>query len=410
MADLRERHLGPIATTVPGTELVATDVGALVRRLILFEHCTIESNQLKEIPRLIDVFGFEGVMTLLRSPDVSLVCDAQTTGQVGQTAILKSAMQRGGPLPLGSYRFVQVTMADRADYLHRALQSVHDATGLTKRQIQKLKRELAKKAIEYPQMAGQVAVDQLYRDLRERSPMVVASLRWKLRVEHGIEDATDVSFEFEDLTNDGDCRVRTNIATLYGLDETTTHKLVETALLGAAGLNHRLELMRRFEALTGFQDEEVQLFASKVQFLADQLDPNSQEERFERVVSIAGLPSLDEIHQQRIDVDRLMALRADRECRELRQWLRTISGESEAEIEARFQSIRERAASITHSGPGKMVRFLATNGVALIPAGGVVAGPAAVGLDHFLIDRLIGSPGPVSFLGHSYKSIFRRDE
>ena len=106
--DIRERHFGRIAVQEADPEHVVVDVGALVRRLILFEQCTVESIALKEVPALIQVFGADGLLKLIDSGAVRIVCDAMTAGQIGQTADLKSTIARGGPLPLGSYRLVSV--------------------------------------------------------------------------------------------------------------------------------------------------------------------------------------------------------------------------------------------------------------------------------------------------------------
>jgi hypothetical protein len=74
--DWRERHIGPITARVgdDGAKVVV-DVGALVRRLLLFEHCTLESDGLVEIPRLYNAFGFRDLMELLESGALSIICD-----------------------------------------------------------------------------------------------------------------------------------------------------------------------------------------------------------------------------------------------------------------------------------------------------------------------------------------------
>jgi hypothetical protein len=62
VVELRERHIGSIATwSGHDGSRVTVDAGALVRRLLLFEHCTLESDYLVEIPRLVSVFGFKGL-------------------------------------------------------------------------------------------------------------------------------------------------------------------------------------------------------------------------------------------------------------------------------------------------------------------------------------------------------------
>jgi hypothetical protein len=108
-------HFGSIAREEgePGG-LVLMDVGALVRRLVLFEQWTIESITLKEVPALIAVFGANGLLKLIDSGAVRVVCDAMTAGQIGQAAGLRATLTRGA-LPFGSYRIVSVGIAQEGE-------------------------------------------------------------------------------------------------------------------------------------------------------------------------------------------------------------------------------------------------------------------------------------------------------
>lgn len=64
---LTNRLLGPCATFSGGPETIRVDVGALVRRLLLFDTYILDSTRLLEIPRLLDAFGTSGFITLLQS-------------------------------------------------------------------------------------------------------------------------------------------------------------------------------------------------------------------------------------------------------------------------------------------------------------------------------------------------------
>lgn len=68
-----------------------------------------------EIPRLCDVFGFGGLMELLESGALSIVCDYLSMGNVGQTGGLKITRVRGRTFPLSSYRIVPVSIPERLD-------------------------------------------------------------------------------------------------------------------------------------------------------------------------------------------------------------------------------------------------------------------------------------------------------
>jgi hypothetical protein len=409
--DIRERHFGRIATEDGDPKTLVVDVGALVRRLILFEQCTIESIMLKEVPALIAIFGVRGFLTLLDSGAVRIVCDAMTAGQVGQLAFLKTTANRGGPLPLGSYRIASVGIPPegqaRWDYVHQALQEVHRAA-IPLKEVRKVKRALASRLLTYSSDAANAGVSDTQAELLQRHPVFWEAIRHAVMTETGIDPGSDPDFEVEDLGHDGDVRVTTDLVRKHGLSSEQVHKLVERGILAVAGMNQRIQLMKSFEAVTGFQEDEVQLFEKKLSFLVKQLDPTAQEQRFERIATIGGLPNLDGLPAgTTIDVDRLLKIRDDAECRELRTWLRNVDSETDEEINARFESVRAHLASAIEGRGGRIVRFLVTSGVGAIPVVGAAAGPLANAADSFLLEKVVGKPGPATFLSKNYRSIFK---
>ncbi len=405
---MRERHFGPIATPVDGSESVDCDVGSLVRRLILFEECTIESILLREVPALVEVFGYDGLRSLLESPDVHVICDVMTPAQTGQFAFEDGVSAHHAANPDSLFRFASVAAAELKDYRHEALQIVDRTPGLTFKQMKWLRRELGTRALDYPREAGQSAVNQTKHDLTTDSASIRTAISWNLKSIHGIDVGLSCRIDVEEVGDQGSFRIDSNVSEVTGLSSEAAHKVVESSVLGVAGLNQRLELMKSFGALTGFQDSEVPLFEEKMDFFVRELDPGDQEARFDRVVRLAGLPSLDGLEPGvTIDVERLLALRNDRECRDFREFLRNVSGESDEEIQERFVSIHEDLAAITHTRTARATRFVVTNGVSLVPGAGLVLGPAAAAADKLIFDGLIGSPGPVSFIGRKYPSIFR---
>jgi hypothetical protein len=92
--DMRDHHLGRIVTVNTSGDGSQTDVGTLIRRLLLFDKCTVESNLLREVPDLVCAFGEDGLRELVDSGALSFVVDAMTAGQVGQTSNLKSTEKR----------------------------------------------------------------------------------------------------------------------------------------------------------------------------------------------------------------------------------------------------------------------------------------------------------------------------
>ncbi|MCA1656815.1 MAG: hypothetical protein LC713_03750, partial [Actinobacteria bacterium] len=182
---------------------------------------------------------------------------------------------------------------------------------------------------------------------------------------------------------------------------------VQRALLGISDLNRRIEDMESYEAVVGFRGQELPIVEKKFEFLVNQFYPEAQEARFGRVIAIADLPD-PESAPGSVNVEKLLDARESQELREFRQWLRTLDNATDAEIADMVASIGTKVSEAVHSPRGKTVRFVVTTLAGLIPIhfAGVVAGPALSAIDQFLLDKVIPEPGPVSFLGSSYPSIF----
>jgi hypothetical protein len=409
--DIRERHIGSIATRTGDGADVTVNVAALVRRLLLFEHCTLESDLLKEIPRLIRVFGLKGVEALLESDGFSIICDAASMGSVGQIGWLKTSLSRGGPLPLGSYRIASVSLLDSGDerdkYIHEALQNIDTMTDIADKKRQKLKRKLGPHLSIYPRSVLADAQGGMSRLVQEDRLPIQRALSTAYREATGDDLPGQIDVHAEPLDNEGDFRTHTDLAPRTGVSEDQSHKIVERAVLGVAGVELRLQIMRALDSLSGFRSNEVDVFGERLSFLGAQLDPDAQERRFTRVASIADVPNLDRLAPgQEISMKRLLKLRESEECKQFRTWLREADTQTDEEISAAFGSLRERLAEVTHSRTGGVVRFLLGGGIGAIPVAGLIAGPVEAIADKFIVEKLIGRPGPVSFLGRSYRTIF----
>jgi hypothetical protein len=407
--DIRERHFGPIAHVEDDPDHVVVDVGALVRRLVLFEQCTIESFRLKEIPALIAVFGARGLLKLIDSGAVRILCDVVLATQIGQAGGMEPTLSRGGPLPLGSYRLASfVILRDGPDgFVHKVLQEVHKAD-IPFKEAKRVKLALASRLLTYPPDATNAGIADTTTELIQHHPVVWEGIRYAVKLETGIDVGSDSEYAVEDLGHDGEVRVSTSLVSRHGMSAEQEHKFVERGIIAVANMNQRIHFMESLNAVTGFQVDEMPFFEKKLSFIFRQLDPDAQERRFERIVTIGGLPGADGLPAgSTIDVDRLLKLRDDAECRELRSWLRNVDSETDEEINARFESVRARMASAVESKSGKTVRFLVTSGAGVIPVIGVAAGPLMTAADTFLLEKLLGKPGPATFLSKTYRSIFR---
>jgi hypothetical protein len=384
--------------------------------LLLFEHCTLESDGLVEIPRLVKVFGFKGLMELLESGALSIICDHVTMGNIGQSLGLKVTRARGGPLPLCSYRIVPVSIPERLptgepyreQYMDQALNVIRNM-GLPDGKRRRLMKTVAPMLSAYPR----TVVDDSAAEFRGLVKRQDASIRRALEIEFRRARRADlpdaIELRLDDLGNDGDFRVSTNLAKRAGIDEAETHKIIERALLGAAGLDQRLIVMQATGSVSGFREDELSVLDGRFQWMWKELGAETQEARFRRVVSIGGLPDLSNLAPgQEINIRRVLKIRDSADCREIRKWLREIDSESDAEISEHLFSFRKGLAAATHTRSKRAMRFVLVTGTGWLPGIGNLAGLAATVMDHFIFEKLIGRPGPATFLGRSYPSIFRR--
>jgi len=402
-AEPRDRLLAPAALLDAEGHVDGFDVGALVRRMILFEHYILDSYAMRELPSLIDSVGPEGFMAMLESGALQIRADAWALGQIGQTDLIKGGSR--DPLPIGSYAFGSVVPHDREEHIHRSLGEIR-AMHLGKRTSQKVRQAIVASLVPLPEQPGMKTFEQFGVDVASNSPTLRRATVLALAKQVGEPVEPDAFALRVEQVNEDVYVAESDIGKRFGLDEEETHRVVERGLLGAASVDKRLEEMEFYRAVMGFIEDEIPVFEAKLSFLAVQLDPERQEERFDRVVTLAGMPDVSVEAARGIDVERLLEVRSSEECREFRQWLRTLDATTDEEIAERFGSIRERVSSAVHSEAGKAVRFAATTGVGLIPVIGPIAGIVLGALDQFAMEKLMPEPGPIAFLGRSYPSVF----
>ena len=235
MSDVRERHLGRIASASAGSG-IEVDVGVLVRRLMLFEHCVVESIRLTEVAALAAVFGTRGLLDLIDEGAVSLVCDALTIGEIGRTD-LDVTDRRGGPLPLGSYRLAAVSMADRDSYLDSVLKEI-DRVQLRVGDAKRFRRALAGRLLPYPRQAAESAVAVTGAEILDRPWLLGEAVRQVARIEIG-RDPGVVDIETESVGLAGDYRIATSIGRQLGLDPNVEHRIVGRGLLSMSSVPGR---------------------------------------------------------------------------------------------------------------------------------------------------------------------------
>jgi hypothetical protein len=132
------------------------------------------------------------------------------------------------------------------------------------------------------------------------------------------------------------------------------------------------------------------------------MNPSPKEEQFRRVIDLADVPDFQ--LGQRVNVEKLLDVRESADCRELRAWLTTLEGISDAEIKRMVSGLRNRLGALASSTTGKLVRFVATNAVGIFPPLGIPLGL----VDAFFLERIFPRSGVYAFLTSTYPSLFAR--
>jgi hypothetical protein len=398
----RDRLLAPVAVRDAAGNVVGANLGALIRRLLLFEQVVLDSYAMRELPALIDALGPEGFLALLESGALKIRADGWTFGETGAGGLV---LGRGAdPLPPLSYALSALVPHDRKHHISLCLSEIR-AMPLPKRTSQKLRLGVVDALVPFPDDAGRKSLAALPSDLTGNLNLVraaTAAALTKLVAQPVGEQDFEIRIEQED---EHVFTAVTDIEKRLALSLEQTDKAVQDALLAIAGINQRIEEMESYEAVTGFRENELPIAEKKLSYLARQLDPEAQEERFGRVITIAGLPDPETVAGA-VNVERLLEVRESRELREFRQWLRTLDNASDEEIAELVGSISAKVSEAVHSPAGKAIRFVASTLAGAIPIAGPIAGVAVSALDTFLLEKIIPEPGPVSFIGTSYPSIF----
>lgn len=390
-----QRMFGEVISLSSDGQVIGIDIATLVQRLLLFDSVVVKSCRLVEIPEFIRSFGKEGFLQLLNAGVLKISCEwIQIAGDPVHNGVRE--------VPLSHFTFGLVDAANREADLRSQLRPLQGIPGLKNVERDAMEETIIKGLIRPSQDYGTQLLSQFESDLRNNSPALVAAIKEQLKLQLG---AVECSFDaYIEETGERIFHVKNNLSAIFGISERKIHEILNPSIFAVARLNQRLADMAAYSALSGFAESEAPLLFGKLAGLIAPHNPRLLEEEFGRIIRIANLPTV--LKNSKINVDALMDARDSVECREFRSWLSNLHSVSDADIEKLVSGVRNRVASIIHSGPVKVFRFAATNAIGLIPGVGPIAGAVAGGLDSFLVDRLLPVSNAFAFLTKTYPSLF----
>lgn len=371
-----------------------------------FETFILQSARFWEFPYLIRAFGYEGVIALLRSGALSLEIResliALLGGGVAQTAVqVRGSVVRVSPLRYGA---VELNFDDERQQ-DKLFEELRQGAELKGKRATKLEQSIRARLSPRVGDAKVAALEQARAEFDSLAPHVRRAIEVAGQQQLPSADLRGLDLRIRRLVT-GSHEVEADISRCPNVTPDQVASAIRSGLLGVAELNARIDDMRSYSALIGFRGDELPIFGDKLEFLAQQVDPEAHVSRFSRILELAGLPDVSHPDVVRdVNLERVLEVRESPECRSFRAWLWGSDAKSNEEIQEHFRSVGTRLASFVRAPSGKRLRWLASTVAGLHPVAGIGVGL----LDAFVVEKVLKDPGPLSFVSRQYPSIFERD-
>jgi hypothetical protein len=249
--DIRDRLFAHFADRQPD-QTVVVDIPLLLERILLFDKYIIHSQRLRDIPPLVDAFGFDAVMELLQSGAVEIHDDVLTIGS--------RTLQ--GPSRLPSFEFLPWRLVHDA-CLDNDLAWLRQNLNLESVKVRSLEAQLRRMVTKYPEQGGTELYESFAEDLKRNCPQIKQALLIKLKevlnkeiksesVEIGVTAIREHHFVVE-----------SNIMHLFDLTKEAASEIAVSALLAISGMNRRILEMKTYTAMSGYSELEIPIFDSK---------------------------------------------------------------------------------------------------------------------------------------------------
>jgi hypothetical protein len=163
--EARDRMLAPVAVHDAAGEVVGANLGALIRRLILFEEVVLDSYGMRELPALVDALGSDGFVALLESDALRIRADGWAYGEIGGGGL--TTRESLDPLPPFEYAFGAIVPVeeDRKSHIQRCLGEIRGMP-LPMTESQRVRRAIVDALVPFPEgRPGVLSSEALTQDL-----------------------------------------------------------------------------------------------------------------------------------------------------------------------------------------------------------------------------------------------------
>lgn len=383
----------------------------LAINLLLFDSFVMVSVLLAEFPQIIQQFGFDETLELLKTDALEIHCEPTQIVNMGST---EESLRKGTAF---SYQIQVLVSQNHREYISSCFDDLHKNIPLPDKKIIKLKEAILKRLDLRVQKEERLnspefkAARSLTSDLEANVPSVKRSVILQLE-RKGKKGVTPEDFELLLHRHEGDkFDAETNIVSALGITEHDGHDAVLQGILNLGGIKQTFQYMSHYSAISSLNEAETSILADELDFFARQMSPERKIEQFTRVLNLKGLPDLELTAMRgELKLDKILELRETREIKEFRTWLLNLDSATDAEIKEQIEGISNHIGTFLPTEGGKTIRLLTTTLIGAIPVVGPVAGVGASFVDSFWLEKIYPQSGPLSFVNNQLPSIFPADK
>jgi hypothetical protein len=389
---------GDIANTYlqpgKGTFVRDIDSATLLSRLLFFDEVIIRSVRLLEVPFLVKLFGMEGLKNLMALGILKLSAEASTI-------MLDRHTNGKRELPLLQFRQGTVDVSDHRKFLSDSMSCLLQIPGLSNSNREALAETIKGQVVRPNENYKNDLLTQIQIDLRSNGTLLKRLLASK-KMDLSLDESTIIIKAHEESADVQ--RFETNLHKLLGVSTEEEHNILTAMVKAVVNLNTRMADMAAYSAITSFETSEAPFLFGKIHGIVSPNNPSFDEKAFLRVLEFTDIPDL--LVTGRIDTNKLLEIRQSVECKEFRSWLSSTDEMNDVELKRLLKGLRSRLALFINSKKGKTLRLMANATLGLLPVYGSVVSLTEGAVDTFLMDKLLPSPGALSFLNNSIPSVF----
>ncbi len=406
---ISDRFMSMFAQQDLDNTVTGIDAQGLVQRLLLFDHYILASVWLKDVQLLLRIVDPDALCELLDGGAMSFHIDTAMAAEIGQARNNLDLTGNTSRLEDHEFNFATIKGKDDVEKTRKALDELSKTDGISSTKARKVAERVEGLMLK---PKGLAILSEAYKGFYEelRSPQASALsdiVAWKLQ---GLgAKPEDLRLSIEEFVLE-DFRVHSNLTTRFGLSSQSARRIVLKSLLELFSVYSRTAHMQEFNCISGMEVGEEHAWNLKADALhrAFAHEPQTRQREFVRVVKISGLRERQLTDTGRIDLDRLIKLRASDDLLIFRSWLRSSESKTDAEIRDRVSSLKSKLGNfMADTFAGKALRIVLTNLPGTIP-NPVISSPLGIGLsalDSFLWERLLPRDAVLGVLVKEYPAI-----